>query len=691
MPLKEGKTYPLTNLKGVGPKTSSALSNMGIENIIDSVFHLPSRYEDRTTITSIGNARINQESLIEGEIVNSSIAFRGRRQLLVEIYDGTGRLTMRLFHFAFAQQKNLQKGDLIRCYGTIRQGQRNKEMIHPQYKSFTKDNLPPIDENLTPIYPTTSGVQQTKLRKIILDSLRFCKTNDLLNESINEKDKTLIDSLSFIHSPPSDTDLDLLSLGKHPIQRSLIREELTAHILCSGILKKESENRKGPEIVPKEDDELKFLDSLEFKLTNSQIKNWEEIKKDLLGNKPMRRLLQGDVGSGKTIVAALSALLAAKNKHQVAIMCPTEILAEQHFQNFSGWFDKFNINVELLLGSTASKSRANILKKLDNSEIDILIGTHSLFQKDIKFKNLGLTIIDEQHRFGVHQRFSLLDKGIEGANESPHQLIMTATPIPRTLAMTVYGSLDTSVIDELPPGRKPVSTSSRPNSMRNKIINRVSEVCNEGQRAYWVCTLIEDSEELEAQAAEELYEDISREIPKINVGLVHGKLNKKIKDSVIDSFRKGDIQLLVCTTVIEVGVDVPEATLMIIENPERLGLSQLHQLRGRVGRKENSQSHCLLLHGENLSESAKERIKVMEETNDGFKIAEKDLELRGSGDIYGLRQSGMMNLKIANPIRDSELLEEAQARAIEIAKNNKKLAYSLVDRWIGTKLDYSDS
>ena len=441
----------------------------------------------------------------------------------------------------------------------------------------------------------------------------------------------------------------------------------------------------------KEDEELEFLDSLEFKLTNSQIKNWEEIKKDLLGNRPMRRLLQGDVGSGKTIVAGLSALLAAKNKHQVAIMCPTEILAEQHFQNFSTWFDRFNFNVELLLGSTTSKSRANILKKLDNSEIDILIGTHSLFQKDIKFKNLGLTIIDEQHRFGVHQRFSLLDKGIEEDNESPHQLIMTATPIPRTLAMTVYGSLDTSVIDELPPGRKPVSTSSRPNSMRNKIINRVSEVCNEGQRAYWVCTLIEDSEELEAQAAEELYEDISREIPKINIGLVHGKLNKKIKDSVIDSFRKGDIQLLICTTVIEVGVDVPEATLMIIENPERLGLSQLHQLRGRVGRKENSQSHCLLLHGENLSESAKERIKAMEETNDGFKIAEKDLELRGSGDIYGLRQSGMMNLKIANPVRDSELLEEAQVRAIEIAKNNKKLAYSLVDRWIGTKLDYSDS
>ena len=400
-------------------------------------------------------------------------------------------------------------------------------MIHPQYKSFTKDNLPPIDENLTPIYPTTSGVQQTKLRKIILDSLRFCKTNDLLIESINEKDKTLIDSLSFIHSPPSDTDLDLLSLGKHPIQRSLISEELTAHILCSGILKKESENRKGPEIVLKEDEELEFLDSLEFKLTNSQIKNWEEIKKDLLGNKPMRRLLQGDVGSGKTIVAGLSALLAAKNKHQVAIMCPTEILAEQHFQNFSKWFDRFNFNVELLLGSTTSKSRANILKKLDNSEIDIIIGTHSLFQKDIKFKNLGLTIIDEQHRFGVHQRFSLLDKGIEEDNESPHQLIMTATPIPRTLAMTVYGSLDTSVIDELPPGRKPVSTSSRPNSVRKKIIKRVSEVCNEGQRAYWVCTLIEDSEELEAQAAEELYEDISREIPKIKIGLVHGKLNKK--------------------------------------------------------------------------------------------------------------------------------------------------------------------
>ncbi|MFL2697818.1 MAG: ATP-dependent DNA helicase RecG [Gammaproteobacteria bacterium] len=687
----KGKTYPITELKGVGPKTSSSLSSMGIETILDSVFHLPFRYEDRTRITPIADTRINEESLIEGEIVSSTIVFRGRRQLFVEIYDGTGRLTMRMFHFAFAQQKGLKKGDHIRCFGTIRHGQRNKEMFHPQYKTFQKNEIPPVDENLTPIYPTTSGITQGRLGKVIQDSLIYCKKNKLLEEKIDEKSDTLIDSLSFIHSPPNDIDMEVLALAEHPIQKSLIKEELTAHILCSGILKKESENRMGPSLKSQKESEVNFFNSLEFDLTNSQTKVWNEIKTDLLNKNPMHRLLQGDVGSGKTVVAALSALLACKNGYQVALMCPTEILAEQHFKSFSKWFDIFDLKINILLGSTKAKERKEVLGGLKNSEIDLIIGTHSLFQKDIRFNNLGLTIIDEQHRFGVHQRFSLLDKGKFEEDVSPHQLIMTATPIPRTLAMTVYGSLDTSIIDELPPGRKPVRTSSRPNSLRDKVINRVSENCHKGQRAYWVCTLIEDSEELEAQAAEELYKEISNKIPDIMVGLVHGKLNKNSKDKVIESFRNGKIQLLVCTTVIEVGVDVPEATLMIIENPERLGLSQLHQLRGRVGRKENSESHCLLLHNQNISELAKERIKVMENTNDGFKIAEKDLELRGSGDIYGLRQSGLMNLRIANPIRDSELLEEAQYRARKIAKEDKRLAYSLVDRWIGTRIDYSDS
>ena len=436
--------------------------------------------------------------------------------------------------------------------------------------------------------------------------------------------------------------------------------------------------------------EEKFTSSLEFNLTGAQKRTWDEIRSDLTGNLPMRRLLQGDVGSGKTLVGALSALHAHENGWQTAFMCPTEILAEQHHLSLSEWFSSLGLRVELLTGSTNASDRKEIISKLKSGEINILVGTHALFQEDVIFNCLGLTVIDEQHRFGVHQRFSMLEKG-GTKNQSPHQLIMTATPIPRTLAMTVYGSLETSIIDEMPPGRRPVETSARPNSLRQKVIKRIKEVCLSGQRVYWVCTLIEESEELEAQSAEELFKEISEQLPEINVGLVHGKLKKKPKDQVIKKFREGKIQLLVCTTVIEVGVDVPEATLMIIENPERLGLSQLHQLRGRVGRKADSDSHCLLLYKEPLSSLAEERIKTMQETNDGFEIAEKDLELRGAGDIYGVRQSGLMDLKIANPIRDSDLLEEAQEDAIAIAKNDDSYAKTIVLRWIGNRVDYSES
>ena len=461
-------------------------------------------------------------------------------------------------------------------------------------------------------------------------------------------------------------------------------------MLCAGVLKNELKGRIGPPMNKTSDTEEKFTSSLAFNLTGAQKRTWEEIRTDLSGNYPMRRLLQGDVGSGKTLVGALSALHAHENGWQTAFMCPTEILAEQHKISLSQWFRSLGLNVELLTGSTKASERKEIISKLRNGEINILVGTHALFQKDVIFNSLGLTVIDEQHRFGVHQRFSMLEKG-GTENQSPHQLIMTATPIPRTLAMTVYGSLETSIIDEMPPGRKPVDTSARPNSLREKVIKRIEEVCLSGQRVYWVCTLIEESEELEAQSAEELYKEISEALPKIDVGLVHGKLKKKAKDRVIKKFREGGIQLLVCTTVIEFGVDVPEATLMIIENPERLGLSQLHQLRGRVGRKADSKSHCLLLYKEPLSSLAEERIKTMQETNDGFEIAEKDLELRGAGDIYGVRQSGLMDLKIANPIRDSDLLEEAQKDALKLAKNDEHFAKTLVTRWIGNRVDYSES
>jgi len=686
--------HAINNLKGVGPKSTQSLNNLGIFSISDAAFHLPFRYEDRSFITKIGEANYQTPVLIEGEIMKSTVVFRGRRMLFSEIYDGTGKLTMRMFNFAMAQHKALEEGKMIRCFGTITPGPNGKQMIHPQYQVFEKEDSIDIEKNLTPIYPTTSGLQQNKLRKIIEDSLDFCDKNNILKEESRNKHYSehgnLLETLKFLHKPPVDTNLNELISGKHPAQQALIKEELVAHMLCAGILKNELEGRKGPLMKEISLDEDGFLDSLPFNMTKAQNRVWEEIKNDLTSNLPMRRLLQGDVGSGKTLIGALAALHAESNGWQTALLCPTEILAEQHFESFKGWFDSIGIRVSLLTGSTKTKDRKLITDNLKKGEIDIIVGTHAIFQHSIEFKNLGLTVIDEQHRFGVHQRFSMLEKGGDGSI-SPHQLIMTATPIPRTLAMTVYGSLETSIIDELPPGRNPVQTSSRPNSLREKVIKRVEEVCLAGKRAYWVCTLIEESDELEAKSAEELYSEISDSLPRIKVGLVHGRLKKDKKDSVIEKFRNGDIQLLVCTTVIEVGVDVPDATLMIIENPERLGLSQLHQLRGRVGRKANTESHCLLLHKEPLSNLAEERIETMKKTNDGFQIAEKDLELRGAGDIYGLRQSGLMDLKIANPIRDSNLLIEAQEEALDLGKNDKAFSKILVDRWIGNRVDYSES
>ena len=694
MPEGKEKNHPIQNIRGVGPKIADTLSNLGIYQVEDAVFHLPYKYEDRTNLTPIGDAPYETPLLVEGEIVKSTVVFRGRRMLITEIFDGTGRLTMRMFHFAFAQHKNLKEGHRIRCFGTIRHGPKGKEMIHPQYQVFSKDEEVEIEDHLTPIYPSTSNLQQGRLRKLIQGSIIYCQKNNLLKENWETEDeggfKDLLSALTFIHNPPTETSLELLSSGQHPAQRKLIKEELVAHILCSGMLKRETELRKSPLMQSASRQENLLLGSLGFELTNAQTRVWDEIKQDFEKETPMRRLLQGDVGSGKTVIAALATLQASDNSLQTAFMCPTEILAEQHYENMTKWFTGLGIKVDLLLGSTKAKDRKRILSDLQSGKTQVLLGTHALFQKDVIFNSVGLTIIDEQHRFGVHQRFTLLEKGGD-KEKSPHQLIMTATPIPRTLSMTVYGALDTSIIDELPPGRRPVETTSRPNSMRSKVIKRIEEVCLEGQRVYWVCTLIEDSDELEAQAAEELFKEISKEVPKVKTGLVHGRLKKEEKDKVINRFRKGDIQLLVCTTVIEVGVDVPEATLMIIENPERLGLAQLHQLRGRVGRKADTDSHCLLLFREPLSELAKERISTMENTNDGFVIAEKDLELRGGGDIHGLRQSGLMNLKIANPIRDSDLLESAQQEALLIAKTNELQARSLINRWIGARLDYSDS
>ena len=504
--------HSVTNLKGVGPKISESLKSLGIQSVQDAMFHLPFRYEDRTVLTPIGDASYEKSVLVEGEIVKSTVVFRGRRMLFTEIYDGTGRLTMRMFNFAMAQHKALKEGLMIRCYGPVTPGPNGKQMIHPQYQIFDKSDNLDIDNNLTPVYPTTSGLQQGRIRKVIQDSIAYCDKHDLLKESSSLNAESgfpdLWENLKFIHNPPSDIDIQTLIEGKHPAQRSLIKEELVAHMLCAGILKNELEGRSGPVMDKISNAEEKFTSSLEFNLTGAQKRTWDEIRSDLTGNLPMRRLLQGDVGSGKTLVGALSALHAHENGWQTAFMCPTEILAEQHHLSLSEWFSSLGLRVELLTGSTNTPDRKEIISKLKSGEINILVGTHALFQEDVIFNCLGLTVIDEQHRFGVHQRFSMLEKG-GTKNQSPHQLIMTATPIPRTLAMTVYGSLETSIIDEMPPGRRPVETSARPNSLRQKVIKRIKEVCLSGQRVYWVCTLIEEAEELEAQSTEELFKEIS--------------------------------------------------------------------------------------------------------------------------------------------------------------------------------------
>ena len=472
--------HSVKNLKGVGPKISESLKSLGILSVQDAMFHLPFRYEDRTVLTPIGEASYEKSVLIEGEIVKSTVVFRGRRMLFTEIYDGTGRITMRMFNFAMAQHKALKEGLMVRCYGSVTPGPNGKQMIHPQYQIFNKSDDIEIDNHLTPVYPTTSGLQQGRIRKVIQDSIIYCDKHNLLKESASiSTDSNYVDlweNLNFIHNPPSDIDIEILIAGRHPAQRALIKEELVAHMLCAGVLKNELKGRIGPPMNKTSDAEEKFTSSLAFNLTGAQKRTWEEIRTDLSGNYPMRRLLQGDVGSGKTLVGALSALHAHENGWQTAFMCPTEILAEQHKISLSQWFRSLGLNVELLTGSTKASERKEIISKLRNGEINILVGTHALFQKDVIFNSLGLTVIDEQHRFGVHQRFSMLEKG-GTENQSPHQLIMTATPIPRTLAMTVYGSLETSIIDEMPPGRKPVDTSARPNSLREKVIKRIEEVC----------------------------------------------------------------------------------------------------------------------------------------------------------------------------------------------------------------------
>ena len=696
--VKEGLTnlsaIQLSSFKGVGPSMAEKLAKIGLNSVQDLLFHLPNRYEDRTRITAIRDLLPGVFTNIIGEVTNNQIVQGRRRMMVVTINDGTGNVTLRFFHFSAAQKNNLGIGTEIRCYGEIQRGPQGFQIVHPEYKTLDKDQaLTPVEETLTPVYPTTDGLRQITLRNLTdqaLIRLKRGRVEELLPEEFLNEPYTLAEALAIIHRPPPDASTSAFDEGKHPAQLRLIKEELLAHNLS--MLKLRESSDKHYAVTLSVDDKLnnKFLKSLPFSPTNAQARVVEEIRSDLAKDTPMMRLVQGDVGSGKTLVAALAAITAISQGYQVALMAPTEILAEQHAINFKEWFEPLGINVGWLAGKTKAKARREALEQIESGEMQLAVGTHALFQDQVTFNKLALIIIDEQHRFGVHQRLSLREKGAFD-NKYPHQLIMTATPIPRTLAMTAYADLDTSVIDELPPGRTPIQTVALPDERRDQVIERIREGCTRDDRqAYWVCTLIEESEVLQCQAAEDTANYLASQLPELHIGLVHGRMKPAEKQQVMDAFKTGDLHLLVATTVIEVGVNVPNASIMVIENPERLGLAQLHQLRGRVGRGAVA-SHCVLMYKSPLSKTAIKRLGVLRESNDGFVIAQKDLEIRGPGELLGTKQTGLADLKIADLVRDAQLIPEVQQHALLLWKKYPEKATALIDRWLGNREKYSNA
>lgn len=672
---------PVNALKGVGPKLSEKLKNLGIEQVQDLLFHLPLRYQDRTRITPIGSLQAGHDAVIEGEVLAADIVFGRRRSLVCRLQDHSGTITLRLFHFNAQQKNQLSPGTRLRCFGEARYGSSGIELIHPEYQRINQHS-PELPATLTPIYPSTEGLHQASWRKLIQQALLMMQglpPVELLPPQQGIGVPGLAQALDYLHNPPSDAELAQLVEGMHPAQQRLALEELVAHNLGLLKLRQQTRRQAAPQMPPQPDHADSLLALLPFSLTGAQQRVSGEISADLADNKPMLRLVQGDVGSGKTVVAALAALQAVKAGYQVALMAPTEILAEQHLANFQQWFQPLGIELAWLVGRLKGKARQAQLEAIASGEANIVIGTHALFQDEVVFAQLGLNIVDEQHRFGVHQRLQLRQKGSNGL--VPHQLVMTATPIPRTLAMTAYADLDCSIIDELPPGRTPVKTVAVDNSRRDEVVQRVQSACEGGSQAYWVCTLIEESEALQAQAAEVTAEALQAALPERSVALVHGRLKPQQKAAVMAAFKQGEVDLLVATTVIEVGVDVPNASLMIIENPERLGLAQLHQLRGRVGRG-HKHSHCALLYQAPLSATGKSRLQAMRESNDGFFIAERDLELRGPGEVLGTRQTGMMEFRIADLMRDQHLIDAVRQQAQLLVDHYPERVEALIKRWI---------
>ena len=677
---------PVASLRGVGPALAATLGRLGLHTVQDLLFHLPLRYEDRTRVVPIGSLRPGDRAVIEGEVQLAEVVFRRRRALLCRIADGSGFLTLRFFHFSAAQQEGLARGARLRCFGEVRPGPVGLEIVHPEYRKLVPGVSPAADESLTPVYPTTEGVQQGRMR--LLTSLALAQlSGGGLRDYVTADVLGMVGlpsleaALRYLHRPPPDADLTALEAGRHPAQRRLAFEELLAHQVSLRLLRQAADRDDAWPLPRRTDLVDRCLERLPFRLTGAQRRAWHEIATDLERVHPMMRLVQGDVGSGKTVVAALAALRAVEHGAQAAVMAPTELLAEQHARNFAGWLDPLGVRVGLLTGRLTGRTRAAFTQDLASGAVQVAVGTHALFQEGVEFDRLALVIVDEQHRFGVHQRMQLREKG-RAAGRYPHQLVMTATPIPRTLAMTAYADLDVSIIDELPPGRTPVRTVVLPDARRDEVVARIEAACRAGRQAYWVCPLIDESEAVRHQAAEETAAALAAALPAVRVGLVHGRMAGPQKDKVMGAFKQGQLDLLVATTVIEVGVDVPNASLMVIENAERMGLAQLHQLRGRVGRG-TVESNCVLLYAPPLTPIARERLGVLRDTSDGFEVARRDLELRGPGELLGTRQTGLMQLKVAELVRDADLLPGVQRAAdLMLAGEGANIA-GLLRRWVG--------
>jgi ATP-dependent DNA helicase RecG len=670
------------------------LARLGVEHPDDILFVLPLRYEDRTRVLPVGALQPGMRAVVEGEVLLAEIVFRRRRTLLVRLADGSGSLTLRFFYFSNAQREGLARGTRLRCHGEVRRGPLGLELVHPEYRRIVGLGEP-LPQTMTPIYPATEGLTQGRLRALVDRALRTLATSgiaELLPESLLQRAglPTLRAALEFVHRPPVGTQLADLAAGRHPAQRRLAFEELLAHQLSLLELRRRLRRDRAAPLSDPAGLTARLLAALPFSLTGAQRRVLDEVERDLGVATPMARLVQGDVGCGKTVIAAAAAARAIGSGAQVAFMAPTELLAEQHARSLMAWFDPLGVTVSLLTGSQPARTRRAALQAAAAGSAQLCVGTHALFQEEVRFHNLGLAIIDEQHRFGVQQRLLLAAKGNAASSPSertPHQLIMSATPIPRTLAMTLYADLDVSIVDALPPGRTPVRTVVVPEDKRATIVARIDEACRAGRQAYWVCPLIEESEELAASAAEETAAALAEALPAHRVELLHGRMPSKQKDHVMQRFAGGEVQLLVATTVIEVGVDVANASLMVIENAERMGLAQLHQLRGRVGRGVQ-ESSCVLLYRAPLSEMARARLAAIRDSNDGFRIARRDLELRGPGELLGRRQTGLAQLRVADLARDADLLDDVRAAAAQMLEAMPERVAALRTRWIGEREQY---